>query len=189
MKRFYVVCLAVVLLFTCSFTLNKDAERINWNKNTKLSWEDFKGKPSRASSNDAMTDSGFGFQTLPMKNDSLVIIISSYFNPGTSWVKMDKATDALLAHEQCHFDITELFARKLKKLFAKTKFNRKTIMNEVKNMDKKVVDDWQDFQDKYDKETEHSKKEKKQLDWEKKIAKDLEETAEYINDTLKVYVK
>src|SRR5690606_40361550 len=42
----------------------------------------------------------------------------SYFNPHLSWVVPASRNDYLLKHEQLHFDITELHARKLRRELA-----------------------------------------------------------------------
>jgi predicted secreted Zn-dependent protease len=49
------------------------------------------------------------------ENGLLDVLVDANFSPRTSWVRLKDETDQLLEHEQGHFDITELYARKLRK--------------------------------------------------------------------------
>jgi predicted secreted Zn-dependent protease len=43
------------------------------------------------------------------------------FYPGSSWVKPNRKLASLLKHEQGHFDITEIYARKMSKAIREAK--------------------------------------------------------------------
>ena len=113
--KFY--CL--VFLFGLAFSAYSqyDPEKIFWEQDG-LIWEDFKAAPNEESKFDANTNAGLSF-SWGVKNTNgnieLTYEVTSYFNPYLSWVKEDSDNDYLLKHEQLHFDITELHARKLRK--------------------------------------------------------------------------
>src|SRR5699024_5538989 len=50
-------------------------------------------------------------------NNTPSILIIGYMIPSESWVKENKKSDYLLKHEQLYFDICELYARKIRKIF------------------------------------------------------------------------
>jgi predicted secreted Zn-dependent protease len=78
----------------------------------------------------------------------------------------------VLSHEQLHFDISELFARKMRKIMAETRFTSNA-RAEVKAIYKKVLQDLSAFQSLYDHETNYSRDHQKQLAWNNKIKEAL----------------
>ena len=188
MKKVVVVCSLLWLIMGSSFVVNKEDDKISWSKDRKLTWKDFKGKPNNGGQVAAMTDSGFSYESGKMENDSMQLIIVNFFYKNTSWVKKNEEKENILAHEQCHFDITELFTRKFRKQIKESKFNLKTLKNSLESLFKKSQTEWKNYEDKYDKETEHSKKEVQQLEWQEKVAKELEEFDGYTDSTVKVFL-
>ena len=77
--------------------------------------------------------------------------------------------ERLLRHEQLHFDITELYARKIDS--ALTSFQGcypKQYSRAIQIHDSLIIE-WNKFQELYDKETGHSVNDSAQFQWEKKI--------------------
>lgn len=84
---------------------------------------------------------------------------------------------ALLAHEQLHFDMTEVWARRVRAAFKTLPAACKT-RDGSKGVEKIVADlehDWQEEQQRYDKETDHGTGAGRQRAWAQKIAKALRE--------------
>ena len=91
-------------------------------------------------------------------------------------------TDYILTHEQGHFDIAEIFARKLNKLMKEYNFDWNTYRQDLKKIYQDVLDEKEDMQNKYDEETNHSINKEKQEEWLKKISgklKELDAWADY----------
>ncbi len=87
-------------------------KEILWNPNRKLQVRDFKGstldKPYVAA-----TNTYFGYSTSVKSEENLVIVeVDTYFDCELSYFKNNKNQSLVLNHEQLHFDITELYARK-----------------------------------------------------------------------------
>ena len=81
-------------------------------------------------------------------------------------------------HEQGHFDIAEIFARKLNKEI--TMFLTKSKRHEeLNNIYTKVMNEKRDTQQLYDEETNHSINKSQQAAWNKKIEEMLEELKDY----------
>lgn len=88
-----------------------------------------------------------------------------------TWVVKGTKSDALLAHEQGHYDITGLMGRDtmndLKALRARSS---RDLQQKVTALLEKYRDLAKTFTEKYDKETDHGRNTKAQAQWEQKIA-------------------
>jgi predicted secreted Zn-dependent protease len=98
--------------------------------------------------------------------------VSTFFYPNKSWFQPALENEVILSHEQLHFDISELYARKMRKLMATTKFTR-NVKAEVKAIYKKINEELAEFQDLYDTETNFSRNVEEQLRWNRKIKEAL----------------
>src|SRR5438552_4474997 len=104
------------VLFICVLLSHKnlDDEIIVWNKNRQLTWNDYKGKPQKRFAA-ASTVYSMGRKVLKEKDGTVAARIQAYFYCNDSWKKSDWINDEVLKHEQKHFDIVELFSRKIRK--------------------------------------------------------------------------
>jgi len=86
----------------------------------------------------------------------------------------------VLAHEQNHFDIVELFARRLRKQVGAMVFlNLKDAQKKVETMYSIASKEMDLYQDKYDTETDGSMNGDGQRKWNKKIADELSELEDH----------
>ena len=87
-----------------------------------------------------------------------------------TWVVQDKKTDALLAHEQRHFDITGLIGREMgTAMLAIRAADMAELQQEVTRILEHYREQAKKLTEQYDDETEHGLKADKQRQWEKKI--------------------
>jgi predicted secreted Zn-dependent protease len=105
-------------------------------------------------------------------------VISCYYNPNRSWTK-SKDSDYLLAHEQLHFDITELFVRKLRKQLAEFGNDCEGLSKHIEDYYNRNYKEFVAYQDRYDRETKHSLNKEKQQFWEEKVSRELKELKSY----------
>ncbi|RLD22719.1 MAG: DUF922 domain-containing protein [Bacteroidetes bacterium] len=156
-------------------------QNIKWNADSPLVWEDFQGPVDASSRFHAQTQSGvkysFRWQSSYSKT-TYTFEVFSYCDKSLSWVKSSKATDKLLAHEQLHFDISELHARKLKQTIAMTTFTKR-YDSEIKNLFKENQRERELMQEQYDRETEHMKNRDNQLKWQQYVAEELNRLEKY----------
>src|SRR5262249_44372894 len=89
---------------------------IYWSAEKKLTGSDFQGRPDPASSMKAMTHSGIAY-SWQCANGTLTYEVIARFDRSKSWMRPGAETKLLL-HEQKHFDITEIYARKMRKAFS-----------------------------------------------------------------------
>jgi predicted secreted Zn-dependent protease len=92
------------------------------------------------------------------------------------WMNHRAATYGL-SHEQRHFDITEVYARKIRKMF-REQITRSNV-EQVDDMLQTYFAQWESFQDQYDLETQHALDTAKQEQWNKKIQQLLNSLSEY----------
>ena len=169
----------IVLFILCFVSIGLYAQP-QW-KERKLTWDDFSGSIDLASPFIATTHSSINYSYTWANNNNghtLILNITHVFNKAKSWIKPDGETDDLLAHEQLHFDINELFARRFFAQF-KEKIYTTNLPEEIKMAFSQLITDAQNMNDKYDSETAHSKNRKKQKEWEANINTQLNAISPY----------
>lgn len=157
---------------------NEDEEMIPWSGNRRLTWEDFKCAPVRNTEAVALTSTSLGI-SYKVKDNRFIYDINCSFSKRHSWGLMK--TPYILAHEQGHFDITELFARKLHQRLQDYRFNERTFKQDISNIYQQVVKEKEAFQELYDGQTDHSRKKVKQEEWLVHIEALLEDTTPFQN--------
>ena len=166
-----------VILFSILLFPQSDSEKISWSKNQKLTWEDFQGEPNFSAGFVASTNTGINFGYSYFFNENEVSVehsVESFFNPEKSWFIPGQVSQHVLNHEQLHFDISELHARILRKKLDSQKFS-KNVKSEIESIYLQVEEQRKAMQKKFDVETDHSRNIKKEILWEKRIAKQLTE--------------
>jgi len=86
---------------------------------------------------------------------------------------MDQEKDTLLAHEQLHFDICELYVRQLRKKIMEADLDPMEFDKQINKMFEESWKDYQLKQQQYDNETGHGIIADKQLSWQEEIGKML----------------
>jgi len=191
---FSILLFTSILIILSSFRLeNKTVNNsttepvINWNKKQKLNKTDFNSSISSNIDNAvANTATGFGYSI----TDSAGTITGSIFvrfYPEKSWwnadrIQADKA-DYILKHEQIHFDICELFGRKLFKEITQLANSGKLNDRNIERMYLKLEKQYSRYQNKYDKETNHSINRVEQYYWSNHIKRELKTFEPYSNYT------
>ncbi|MFK5973812.1 MAG: DUF922 domain-containing protein [Flavobacteriaceae bacterium] len=161
-------------IFTVGFVFSQE-EAIPWSPELKLQWKNFKGRPFKRARASAVTASGLSYQFSSVENKGrfeLDIKVGAYFYPEQSWYQPKLCDALILSHEQLHFDISELYARKMRKRLANAIFT-KNVKTEIKAIYKSILKDLSNFQKKYDYETNFSRNVQQQLLWNKAIEKRL----------------
>jgi hypothetical protein len=151
-------------------------EFIPWNNEQRLDWDDFKCEPKKGTDAVASTSTTLGI-AYQLVDGVLTYDITCNFSKVKSWGLMK--TDYILAHEQGHFDITEIYARKLNEALKNYTFNKKTFKKDINQIYQNIVREKENFQKSYDEETDHSRNRRLQFDWLEKIQKELEGTEGY----------
>lgn len=158
------------------FIQNDNEPVMSWNANYKLTWNDFKAKPKYTTSAVATTASGITFGFSIKESDARVISftteVHAHFYPEQSWYKPERADGHVLRHEQLHFDITELHARKFRKRISLLKTTN-DVAKRLRAIHKNINKELAAFQNQYDAETDFSRSFEVQHQWETRVAKEL----------------
>ncbi|WP_420572436.1 DUF922 domain-containing protein [Kordia sp.] len=167
----------------CLFLLVQEEETINWTQSQKLHWGNFEGAPDYDSDAVAITASGitYGFKSKSYSNSDKVEYstnVIAQFYPEQSWYLKERVNDTVLGHEQLHFDITELHARKFRKRIKNSKFT-KNIQEEISKIYQEVNKELRDMQNAYDEVSDYSRDYEGQIKWQKFVAEELEKLSEY----------
>ena len=158
------------------FAQSNDEELLDWSASRKLSWADYKANPKPESDAAASTTTYLGID-YNISSTSFSYRIQSRFSKTRSW-GLHK-TDYILSHEQGHFDIAEIFARKLNKKMSEYSFNKRTYQQDLNKIYHDILDEKEKMQNDYDKETNHSINKEKQAEWLKKIKAKLDEYEDF----------
>lgn len=154
---------------------NGNTDTLHWRIDRTLAWDDFQGVPDTASKGGAGTSSGFFYRSRRVNDTSLAFFVDCIFFKKSSWVKANSRDIYGLNHEQKHFDISKIYAQKMKKILNTYKINPKTVSKDIGKFDETLQKEMNQLQDSYDKETNHSLNKMKQKEWDKKIARWLKE--------------
>jgi hypothetical protein len=137
-----------------------------------LVWDNFKGKPQESGRVAALTSSGFGFDAgmnYSRNKGTINISVYAFFNKDKSWVKPDKKTAYILAHEQLHFDVSCIGMLQFIQKLRATSFTMQNYAAELNRIYNEAYRQMYDMQDEYDKETANGILTSQQQEWSQRI--------------------
>lgn len=185
MRNLFFVSLVLVLL--CSAFTYKPAGYVRdlkeWSDTLSLSWNDYKGGITDTT---RFVSTNCGLSCIPqIVGDTASITVIAYMDKNKSWYRKKYADDALLLHEKGHFDLTEIFARKMKKRVLAERMRKKEFIAEVKIIYEKTWNDLQQQHQAYDKATGEGTVEFAQRTWQNYIKENLVMYYPYAQQTIK----
>lgn len=131
------------------------ASEFQWKEHQKLSWEDFRGSVNATSEESAAaTHCGIGFKvnTSDPKGKPEIIVYNTFY-ANKSWVRSDAKIASILVHEQGHFDLCEIYTRKLRAMMSNFDFSVADAKSSLMAMFSKVNDEYELRQQAYEAET------------------------------------
>lgn len=140
---------------------------ILWNSKRKLVISDFKGSTEKRPFT-AATSSTFRYQLQgrPIAPKKFKVFVETYFDCHSSYFKSTEFDSSVLAHEQIHFDISELYARKFTKRIDTEVRDLKELSSKHESILDEVGRELQLKQDEYDSEVYSDRsKQKKWSSW------------------------
>lgn len=172
-----IVIIIFILLYNNSVLSQNLDSIIIWNENYKISWDDFLGEKF-ISKGGVAANSFFVLYYIPgyHKNSYYSYTIIPVFYKYKSSVT--DRNSKLLEHEQIHFDVQEIFSRKIRKQFEILK-NCKESEYTHRKIFNNYLDSLKNYQKKYDLDTDYSLDKKKQEFWKAIVAKKLKQLDSY----------
>jgi hypothetical protein len=193
MKYISVLC----IVFSTSLAFAQQPVFIEYASLSQFHWGLFKGPVNPRHINEmgentgAVTVSSISYTALQVSPDKATVTITARFHPEESWTlypKLNKPEEAL-EHERRHFELTEIYARKLRKLVGSTKYDADRFKAELNRHFSDLVAQHRAEQVRYDHETNHSINEKEQKKWNAKIDEQLEALSAYSAITLTITLR
>ncbi|AVI49832.1 DUF922 domain-containing protein [Pukyongia salina] len=172
MKILLILAIPVLLLFP----VENDKEKMQWDESRPLTWSDFKGVPNGSDDYVASTNSGISLSySIGYRNGEYKFnfTVQSNFYPKQSWYRPEAASEYILKHEQTHFDISELHARKLRKKLMELDVTE-NVKADADKLYSEIEQERRDMQHRFDSDSDHSKLRELELEWRDFIASELE---------------
>jgi hypothetical protein len=148
-----------------------------WSATRRLEWSDFRGAAPSDGSGGALTAYTllYGVRCNGARFEASAI---AAFLPHRSWVKPAVLADPrlsrqTLAHEQTHFDLTEVYARRLRAHFADLYDPCRTGAAQARDGAERIISAEAAAQRRYDDETRHGLIPERQLQWDLHVAGEL----------------
>ena len=157
-------------------TESPNGDTIYYSAKRRLTWNDFKGRPSLFSRWAAQIFASFGFEaSAKVKNRVLELRVqpSVWTDRTISWVQPSAKNDYTLAHEQLHFDITKLIVERFKQKLRSMTFSIEDYSSEIQYQYLEFYRDLGELQQQYDQQTDHGLDKAQQAAWSEKIQKEL----------------
>lgn len=183
------ISLTIYLIFLLSLSSKSQVKEssdslIYWTQIQMLKWSDFQGEKdtidSRYTYMEAVSAISI-FTTGYYENDILKYRVTNYFNKSKSWAT-DTTVMSLLEHENIHFDIAELYTRKIRQGIEILIDKNKTSEEDYIELIEKLLNEFSESTKRFDKETAHGLVLQRQQKWKEKVE-------EEINSLEKYYIK
>lgn len=166
------------VFFTC-LTYCQNKSTIIWDESRKLTWDDFQGETDSINFGKAKTS--YRIRIIPEnvtvdENDDIQgyekMTVQAEFDKNHSW-SLAKFDTIVLKHERLHFDIAELFARKIRKQFYENKIAKKITYERFWADYKKLWSECSKFQNLFDYETDHGRDKEQNKLWRQLVFEEL----------------
>ncbi|HZV69782.1 MAG TPA: DUF922 domain-containing protein [Saprospiraceae bacterium] len=187
----FLLSLCFVISYLSLFS--QETASIEYSPDVDFNWSIFKGKvnprhvASMGKNTAAVTVSSLTYRT-QVKGKSATIKVSALFLPFESWTRYPKLehADEALNHEKRHFEICEIYARKIRQAIITSHFSQTRFSTSLESLFNKIVNEYRLEQSKYDRETKHSTDPVQQKRWNKIIDAQLESLSAYANPMVKI---
>jgi hypothetical protein len=155
------------------------AGAIRWSASRPLTVADFKGRPKPNQGHAALTSANINTGAI-CRSNVFAGTAQASFDPASSWVREPSTiTPALLRHEQLHFDIAEVYARRLRQQLASVHTTCSQLGTTFDRISQAAYTAWQQAEDTYDRDTNHGLQHERQAQWEAQVHQQLQELAAF----------
>jgi hypothetical protein len=171
MKRNSIVAIFLLVNAVNGAYAQSKTDSIYWCRDYRLKWSDFQGIPEK----------GTGWEAISYTSVKIVeeeekgvtnYLVNSYFLKRRSWTR-DTTDASLLEHERLHFDMAELFARKIRAAIESLKKRGGSKTESYDTVIASILRERRVWGELYDEETDHGLETSKQTEWFIKIQKEL----------------
>jgi hypothetical protein len=155
-----------------------------WAARRPLTWADFRGVPPSESGIVAAETAYTLIHGTRCAGDRFEFLVVAAFRPQQSWVRhaiLRTPADSAraLRHEQTHFDLTEVHARRLRRYYAEVIAPCRISTSDLSSVADRIARDEKAAQAEYDAETENGRNAAIQARWDKDVAAQLAALAKF----------
>jgi hypothetical protein len=157
---------------------------IRWSAKRPLTWADFHGRPPDRNDMVAAETAYSILHGASCAGSKFDYTVVAAFRPKDSWVKLPMLrtpadNTRALKHEQTHFDLAEVHARRIRRYYAELTAPCRLSTNDLADAAHRMDRDQKAAQEQYDDETDHGRNPTQQARWEKTVASDLASLAKF----------
>lgn len=158
-------------------------EPLAWSSRRPLAWSDFQGPATADGDENARTVYNLSFESR-CRGEAFTFTVTALFFPAESWVKAQVLADRVAAvqvlqHEQTHFDLTEVYARRMRRYFSGL-YNPCGQTDEAINAAvERFAREEGEAQQRYEAETNHGLIANRQLGWTSDVSEMLTSLSEF----------
>lgn len=139
----------------------------------------------------AVTVSSISYTAQQISPQEATVTITARFHPQESWTRYPHLTkpEEALEHEKKHFELTEIYARKLRKLVSNSRYSSARFKDEINKQFTDLVTQHRAEQVRYDHETNHSINHPQQIKWNARIDEQLASLTSYSESIVSIKFK
>ena len=148
-----------------------------WSPEVRIGIGDFQARPGTP---DHTAEANTGIATNSHAGtdpNTFIVEAETFFNPCKSWFRRTTSDSATLAHERLHFDITELYARRLMARYASEIANHRQFLAKHERLYNQVWEEARRKQQAYDREVYADRS--RQQWWGTWVAEQLAKTSSF----------
>lgn len=183
-----VACLAGAAVVAAGLKLSAqqfggEPPALPWSAERALAWSNYLGRPDETSNAAAVTAYKFSYRE-ECVGDAFTFRVLSQFDQALSWVKPKalvtlSGRSRLLVHEQAHFDLSEVQARKLRRALYQLRTPCSMTSDERKTLVMQHIREDAETQRRYDADTGFGANDMPQRRWVLDIGRELAALADY----------
>ena len=158
------------------FNSTNSYSQIQWDSTASINWDNFKGSPIERKLEFKAGTTSYLECEYGSHDTCLFYNVRTFFDEVKSW-HID-TTNELLEHEGGHFNISEIYARKIRQ-FLRINLRKEISDEKIRSGINALEEQKERYQELYDRETNYSINFVTQKCWQLKIHKQLEELQEY----------
>jgi Bacterial protein of unknown function (DUF922) len=148
-----------------------------WSATRRLTWSDFRGRPPGGGEEVAKTAYAL-FYAWKCRGNAFDFRVIAAFRPRQSWVKAVALKDTVLrrsalGHEQTHFDLAEVHARRMRQYFGALADACRKPDRALTGLARRLIVEEKAEQQRYDAETNHGLRWDQQAAWTAEVARRL----------------
>lgn len=147
-NKLYFTVIFYSLIFNVLVAQNQ-ANYKYWQLDSLLIWDDFASQKNKLQEHSASSNCNIYFY-FDIKDDTMLFEVKTYFDREKSWKLKHVNNLELLDHEQIHFTIAELYARKLRKELCEFEIPERSLTDTVKLIYKRNIQAYKKEQENFD---------------------------------------